>query len=101
MAVFSPTVVCPPPSHDLIDGFLEIPDAGTGSEGREFLGLLHESGAATVERRYARGEVLFGEGDPGDALYVVDFGVMTIGPKGPEPKPGTGVLWRITREGVR
>jgi glucose/arabinose dehydrogenase len=36
--------------------------------------------------------------DPaGDALYVVDFGVMTIGPQGPEPRPGTGVLWRITR----
>lgn len=36
--------------------------------------------------------------DPsGTALYVVDFGVMTIGEQGPEPQPGTGVLWRITR----
>lgn len=35
----------------------------------------------------------------GSALYVVDFGVMTMGPKGPQPRPGTGVLWRITREG--
>jgi hypothetical protein len=35
--------------------------------------------------------------DPsGTALYVVDFGVMTIG-KGPEPRPGTGVVWKITR----
>jgi glucose/arabinose dehydrogenase len=33
----------------------------------------------------------------GDALYVVDFGVMTIGKNGPEPRQGTGVLWRITR----
>lgn len=33
----------------------------------------------------------------GSALYVVDFGVMTIGEQGPEPRPGTGVLWRITR----
>jgi glucose/arabinose dehydrogenase len=33
----------------------------------------------------------------GDVLYVVDFGVMTIGKNGPEPRQGTGVLWRITR----
>ncbi|MFP5501581.1 MAG: PQQ-dependent sugar dehydrogenase [Candidatus Sericytochromatia bacterium] len=35
----------------------------------------------------------------GEALYVVDFGVMTMGPKGPEPRAKTGVIWRITREG--
>ena len=35
--------------------------------------------------------------DPtGRALYVVDFGVMTIGDN-PQPRAGTGVLWRITR----
>jgi glucose/arabinose dehydrogenase len=34
--------------------------------------------------------------DPlGTALYVVDFGVMTIG-ESPHPRLGTGVLWRIT-----
>lgn len=34
--------------------------------------------------------------DPnGTSLYVVDFGVMTMGDK-PKPYPGTGVLWRIT-----
>jgi glucose/arabinose dehydrogenase len=33
----------------------------------------------------------------GNALYVVDFGVMTIGAKGPEPQQRTGVLWKITR----
>lgn len=33
----------------------------------------------------------------GSALYVVDFGVMTMSAKGPVPRPGTGVLWRITR----
>ncbi|MDQ3605611.1 MAG: glucose dehydrogenase, partial [Gemmatimonadota bacterium] len=37
--------------------------------------------------------------DPaGTALYVVDFGVMTVGPRGPEPRQESGVLWRITRE---
>lgn len=32
----------------------------------------------------------------GSALYVVDFGVMTMQGK-PRPRPRTGVLWRITR----
>ena len=35
----------------------------------------------------------------GTALYVVDFGVMTVTEAGPQPVTGTGVLWRITREG--
>jgi glucose/arabinose dehydrogenase len=35
--------------------------------------------------------------DPsGAALYVVDFGVLTMRGN-PQPVPGTGVLWRITR----
>lgn len=33
----------------------------------------------------------------GNALYVVDFGVMTVDKGGVSPKIGTGVLWRITR----
>jgi len=41
--------------------------------------------------------------DPsGTALYVVDFGVLTVDEKGKsQPRPGTGVLWRITRAVVR
>lgn len=36
--------------------------------------------------------------DPaGTALYVVDFGVMTMRGDHAMPKPGTGVLWRIRR----
>ncbi len=36
--------------------------------------------------------------DPsGNALYVVDFGVMTLQESGPQGEPKTGVLWRITR----
>ncbi len=35
----------------------------------------------------------------GKALYVVDFGVMAAGPGGVQPRKGTGVLWRIVREG--
>ena len=37
----------------------------------------------------------------GAALYVVDFGVMTMSERGPHPRPGTGVLWKITREDAR
>lgn len=36
--------------------------------------------------------------DPsGEALYVVDFGVLRMGEKGPEPRLGSGAVWRITR----
>ena len=35
----------------------------------------------------------------GNALYVVDFGVMTENHRGDHPRTGTGVLWRITWEG--
>lgn len=33
----------------------------------------------------------------GEAMYVVDFGVITT-PLIPNPRKGTGVLWRITRD---
>jgi glucose/arabinose dehydrogenase len=37
--------------------------------------------------------------DPrGEALYVVDFGVLTMSEKGSSPHPGTGALWRIVRD---
>ena len=34
----------------------------------------------------------------GSALYVVDFGVLTSSEAGHVPQPGTGVLWRITKD---
>jgi glucose/arabinose dehydrogenase len=34
-----------------------------------------------------------------DALYVVDFGVVTMTDRGPAPVEGTGVRWRIARAG--
>ena len=36
----------------------------------------------------------------GNALYVVDFGVMLTDRKGVHPIENTGVLWKITREGT-
>jgi CRP/FNR family transcriptional regulator len=91
MTVFSSAVVCRPRSHNLIEapaGF----GGGTGFEGREILGLLHEAGAATVERQYARGEILFGEGDPGDALYVLTEGAVKLYRGCPEGKEVTLML---------
>jgi glucose/arabinose dehydrogenase len=39
--------------------------------------------------------------DPsGKALYVVDFGIMKTTEKGPQPQTGTGVIWKITKEGL-
>jgi hypothetical protein len=35
----------------------------------------------------------------GDALYVVDYGVMFVDKEGITPKPETGVVWRIRRDG--
>lgn len=37
--------------------------------------------------------------DPkGEALYVVDFGIMPMTEEGAAPKQGTGVVWKITRQ---
>ena len=35
----------------------------------------------------------------GRAMYVVDFGAMVV-EKEPKPFPGSGLIWRITREGT-
>jgi glucose/arabinose dehydrogenase len=53
-------------------------------------------GSAGLERPVA---VRF---DPsGNALYVVDFGIMLMDKAGPKPQERTGVLWRITRGGAK
>jgi CRP/FNR family transcriptional regulator, global nitrogen regulator len=72
-----------------------------GQEGWELLGLLHEVGAATVERRYASGEVIFGEGDPGNALYVLTEGVTKLSRSYSEGKEATLMLfgpWEVFGE---
>lgn len=36
--------------------------------------------------------------DPGgNALYIVDFGIMKMTEQGPQPQMGTGVIWKITK----
>jgi glucose/arabinose dehydrogenase len=37
----------------------------------------------------------------GNALYVVDFGVLLQGERGAVPQKGTGALWRVVRGGSR
>jgi len=37
-------------------------------------------------------------GPAGEALYVVDFGVMLVDERAPRPVLGTGVLWRVVRD---
>lgn len=34
----------------------------------------------------------------GDALYVVDFGVMKVTEKGSQPQMNTGTIWKITKQ---
>lgn len=62
-----------------------------------------------AENRHRHGPATYGGGGgmerpvavrfspDGTALYVVDFGVMTIDDDGPHPYPQTGVIWKITR----
>jgi hypothetical protein len=33
----------------------------------------------------------------GDAMYVVDFGILEMGAQGPVPKQNTGVIWKISK----
>jgi len=70
-------------------------------EGRGFLGLLHEAGAATVEQRYARGEIIFAAGDPGNALYLLTEGAVKLSRGYSEGKEAILVLlgpWEIFGE---
>lgn len=34
----------------------------------------------------------------GNTLYIVDFGIMTMTEKGPQPQMNTGVVWSVTRQ---
>jgi CRP/FNR family transcriptional regulator, global nitrogen regulator len=70
-------------------------------EGWELVALLHEAGAVTVERRYASGEVIFEEGDPDNALYVLTEGVVKLSRTYSERKEATLMLlspWEVFGE---
>ena len=61
-------------------------------EGWELLGLLHKAGAVTVERRYASGEIIFEEGSPDNALYILTEGVVKLSRSYSESKEATLML---------
>ena len=70
-------------------------------EGWEFLDLLHEAGVVTVERRYVREEVQFGEGDPRNALYLLTEGAVKLSRGYSEGKEATLMLlgpWEVFGE---
>jgi glucose/arabinose dehydrogenase len=74
---------------DVATGHIEEFAANKGNN----VGPASKFGGAGFERPVAA------RFDPsGNALYVVDFGVMLMDKGGPKPQQGTGVLWRITRQ---
>ena len=36
----------------------------------------------------------------GKVLYIVDFGILQMNEKGPDPKTNTGAIWRVTKDGL-
>jgi len=73
---------------DVASGHIEEFAANKGDK----VGPASKVGGAGLERPVAA------KFDPsGNALYVVDFGVMLMDRTGPKPQEKTGVLWRITR----
>jgi len=74
---------------DVTNGHIEqfVVNKGTAN------GPASKLGSAGLERPVAA------RFDPsGRALYIVDFGVLLEGPEGAKPQPGTGVVWRVTRQ---
>lgn len=47
-------------------------------ECRDMLELLHDMGVATANRVYGPGDVIYREGEYGDALYIVTSGVLKL-----------------------
>jgi glucose/arabinose dehydrogenase len=71
---------------DLSNGVIEEFAANYGKENGP-ASYLHSGG---LERPIA-----VGFSPDGTALYVVDFGILTMSDERSRPYPGTGVLWRI------
>jgi CRP-like cAMP-binding protein len=87
--------------HPLSSALVPVRTDPQGKEGWELLGLLREAAAVAVERRYARGEVIFEEGDPGNALYVLTEGAVKLCRGYAEGKEATVMLlgtWEVFGE---
>lgn len=60
-----------------------------------------KNGPASMQKSGGLERPLSVKFDPlGKALYIVDFGVMKLTKKGPQPQMRTGVIWKITKEGL-
>lgn len=60
-------------------GLLVPADAGRQEkECRTFLGLLREAEVTTTDRCYDRGDLIYVEGEPADALYIVTKGAVKL-----------------------
>jgi CRP/FNR family cyclic AMP-dependent transcriptional regulator len=40
--------------------------------------ILHRLGERAIERKFRRGQLIFGQGDPGDSLFVVTGGLVKV-----------------------
>jgi glucose/arabinose dehydrogenase len=77
-------------------------DVGTGRIEDFMVNRGRQNGPASRIGGHGLERPLAARFDPsGDALYVVDFGVMLQSAKGSMPQKETGVLWRVTRGGAR
>jgi glucose/arabinose dehydrogenase len=77
---------------DLLDGLVEEFAVNKG----------HENGPASRTGGHGFERPIAARFNPaGDALYIVDFGVLTASRSSTQPRQKTGVLWRITRNQAR
>lgn len=54
--------------------------------------------ASWLEKAGLERPIAVGFNPDGDALYIVDFGIMRMTKNGSEPVKNTGVVWKVTRE---
>jgi glucose/arabinose dehydrogenase len=61
----------------------------------------HKNGPASWQKKGGLERPLSVKFDAaGTTLYVVDYGILKTGDKRQIPQPGTGMIWKITKEGL-
>lgn len=81
------------PASQRVETFFHVKERAEGPKGMEYVATPGPKRPVDVQFS-----------PDGNALYVVDFGAMAMVPTAlvpmPHPFPGSGVVWRITREGT-